>query len=1846
MKLYKLLILLTMMALIPFRSHGKDKTEVDFNFPQDVSKNAIADLNAALKGGDGQMVVDALVRYGIAQSGISQENMPAIVSRIDSAIAVEKRPEIKSLLYYLEAEVFDAYRENYDRHDRVNPDEEKKPDDYTEWDDKQFRDKMDELVRQSLSQPEALKKVAITSMPNIISADEMGALYVPTLFEFLSMKGCKITADSKQEASIVADWKQSVQGNLPATIYVDTEHSGAKSYADIYRQYSDNMHSGYPLSMSWGEENYEAYKDYVKRFPNEYYTPAIIAKINSIESKSVSLKTAEKVTSSERLAVDLFVQNVNDFDVLVYRVPDNFYSNHTIKRNRLSVSDLQLERTIPVHYDGTIPFRVNNDTLQLDPLPHGQYYIAARYKAGGKTIGVDNVSSYDLLTVSDIMLFLVSEDRNVPGSVDRVMAVDATTGKPLSGVKIIGKDKSGTTGPDGSWVITDKLLYDTFYASLGSDQYGPGIRYDKHQAGNRGDVSAQVFTDLGVYRPGETVKWALVLYETEVNTRELVAGEKLHVRFTDTNGKEVATCDGTTDDFGRMEGTFEIPTDRMNGNFELSVNRGEAGDYDWLASQRVTVSEYKTPTFEVTFPEAKFSYVKGSTVKITGKVETYSGMPVPNAEVKVQLYQKEWSWWWRYSTRDEGNVLNDTIVTTDAAGCFTVEYPAKLFKENNDNYGYRWAHYNYKLKAACTDGAGETQEGGHSFIVGERSGIELANHLITYVNTKPLKLPLTYNTTREDVTSMMCEWELTPRGSKDVLAQGTFPSDNPELDLTKQPSGEYLLTVRIQGTTDDDDDDESENEVVASLVLYRPSDKQAPVKDANMWIPENDAYRVDGNNVAHITIGTSVPEAHIYYVAQSRRRILNEGWLHYKPGMHDFTIAIPKESEEFVSIEFISGYKKKISTKSMRIDAPAYKQELKLKVASFRDRLVPGDHEHWTIQFTDKDGRPRQGALMLEMFDKAIASIQPNEWSFWVPLTAPSLFYARAMSFSGTNGFTRSWSADNPRQKSFRLPSLNFYGQEFFEYLSYGHRLYKSAAAPMMAMGGRAAGVAVEESVMLADYEDASAVEINEVVAVNADAKAEKPAALDNIKLREADVKTALWMPMLTSDEQGNVSIEFDAPEFNTTWLLQAIGFDKGLYTDRLKREVVTQKPIMVKSNMPRFLRHGDVVNLAANVQNATEQATKATAVIELFDPRTSTVYDSRTMQVQLAAKGSQAVSIPWTVPSDIPFVGFRIKAANDTYGDGEQVMVPVLEAISPVIETQPFYIEAGAQQFTAQLPQFASDARVTLEYCDNPVWYCATALPTLLTDNYDISTSLAHSLFAIEVAQAVVKRQPQIRDAVDYWKAHEQDSTLVSMLAKNQDLKIGALLASPWLRDADRQTLRMSKLHELFDAQLMAKERSKILDALQKMQMPDGGWPWFVHPQCRSSLWTTHTVLELIGEIQQLGQLTDNATVKSMTEKAIKYFDQEYLTIYKEQKNKKDYSAFTSYVYVRTLFKDIKMGRENQKLFDNTLKQMSKDWRKGLSLSEKAYFAMTLNRNGYQKTAATIMESVRQFAIVKPELGMYWDNLQSGWRYFDKVAVTATIMQAFNECDPRQQELDQMRKWMLLMKQTNDWGSYSLAADAVYTILTTGSQWLGRNSLPTITIGDQPVVFDKVDEYLGYCRKTIPATSGATISISRNGNSPAWGAIYNQFNAPMTAIPEVAITELSINKEFYRYNTDGTLSPVTEFKVGDKVQVRLVIKNNKDLDYVTVKDERAACFEPVDKLSGYRRADYSWYYLETKDALTNIFFTDLQKGTHVINYDVYVMANGQFSAGIATAQCQYAPQITAHSAGRSVTIK
>ena len=1813
-------LFLAMLAMVvPFQVGANSRVVTpDFDFPKETSEKASADLNEALKTNDAPLLIDALVRYGIAEASISPENLPAIVSKMESVIQKETRSDVKALLLCLEARVMNGYATSYAK--RRNTPEGERPADYTEWGYQDFQDKVKELFARALNAADELRRMPITNYSTILKFNELGALYCPTLYNFvLAEKGqlsSLSTVEREDEEKFLLE-----NGHIPAYLYAKHDLLSDAETIKLYYQYSSNEHAGCLLDfLSYNAETYQALCHYAEQFPNGIYAYSVKCAISAIERKNAQLSYASSANSRDSIAITCTAKNVNLYTVSIYQVPDTYF-NSLSKSNssNISLKKCQLVASSQEHIEQNLPhFQNLTKVSKFSPLPHGRYVGVVSFDAEGESV-VSSVNTSDIITVYDITSFTLACENEEA----KVFAIDRTTGEPLKGVSVKGKYMEGVTNANGFCTLPAVINHDRVNLKKGSDTYAPTVYVA--QLNNDSDESLihiNLFTDLGIYRPGETVKFAGVLYRTGSTARTVVSGVSVTADLLDANAKKVHSIKLVSDAFGRVEGEFAIPTDRMNGNWSIKCSGN-----GYFARKTVTVSEYKTPTFAIEFPDAKTNFVSRQPVHISGIAATYSGMPIANTEVKLTLSKQRWSWYWRYANAG-GTTISDTIVTTDSEGRFAITYPADLFPEISIKNIWDWN--SYAVNAAITTDAGESREARHAFVVGRMRSIQISD--FSHENSTKASLPVEFHSSDDADRQLVCTYTLT-NASGEVVKASSFTIENPKADFSDVASGVYTIEVQVA--------DEPDLKGKAQAIIYRKTDKAAPGADVALWIPE-DSYQVDDKNVAHALIGVSAPESHIYYVARSREKVLKQGWLHYRPGLHPFSFPIPNMADEVVEIEFLTTYKDERKTYTHLFKSGINEQRLTVKWNTFRNKLVPGEKEKWTLQFVDQNGKPVQGAMMLEAYDKAIESICSNKWDFSAPYT-----WAYRHSFNYWRSAYRAWvEASFSREVKgngfeAKLPCFNLYDWNFFsigmndEIKAYG-RVFtsvESASMPKRSAKEKAQPTAyvVMEKDEMAEMEDV-----------------EELSALENIKLREADVKTALWMPMLTSNANGELSIEFEAPEFCTTWLLQAIAYTGNMVSTCENKEIITQKPIMVKSALPRFVRTGDTATLKANVMNVTEEATPFNAIIEIFNPHTQEVMLSKPFAGNLAAKGTEVVAVEFSVPDTIPFVGFRVKAANASFGDGEQVMLPVLSNIAPVVETRPFFVDAEQQQFEMTLPQFPLDSRVTLEYANNPVWYCVTALPTIYSPNYHIATNLAHNLFAEVLAQGVAKSNPLIKSAIEQWMSDGQDSTLTSMLAKNADLKIGTLLASPWVNEAERQSLRMEKLIELFNEKRMSEEHKKIVTALGKLQRPDGGFPWYDYPGCKSSLNTTETVLQLIGELHHLGYALDDENIQKITSRALAYYDKEMLEMWNKQQavSKKNYSGFSSYVYIRSLFPNAELPKQNKKMLTKALSAMKTDW-KGLSLGEKAYYALALHRNGYKNVAARIVESLRQFAITKPELGMYWDNLQSGWRYFDKVAITSTILQAFHEVGASSNEIDLIRKWMLLMKQSNDWGSSSLAADAVYALLSTGSQWIEQSAKPSITIDGEQVEFSHIDEYVGYCRKTIPVSSGATLKIHREGASPAWGAVYCQYSAPASAIEESSITEISIHKEYFVYASDGSLSPVGDhqFRVGDKVQVRMVMKVNKDLDFVTVSDERGACFEPKDQTSGYRAMDGIYYFLETKDALTNLFFNALPKGTHIVSYDTYVTTEGTFSAGIVTAQCQYAPQISAHSAGAKITV-
>ena len=1821
----------------------------DFNYPKTVISNADIALKTAMANGNSEDVVLAVIQSSLAQSFISSDSLPEIIEEIENVIAKDSNECIKATLLLLEANILNTYynRNLYKISSRNNL--------YTpissnifEWDAKQFKSKISSLLEKALSFENYLKTIPITTYPKFVKINNISISTYPTMFDFIAYKSIEIY----NGWGISSSWNPFVRNNSSqindysaqvCNIYnklLSIHDNGSRPYIkamlgelkftendtkdhlnSLYIKYEENPDVA-PILIDLAQKiednktRYQLYRSYLNKFSQNDYTASIKLRAINLITPSEKLSFKAQYTSTDSIKMTCNVENTKKITIAIYQAE----SNEVYIRNN---AFLKTQPVFKQEYNiaGELPFHKSLD-ITAPALPYGRY-IAVAYSDYEQ---LQNTISYNTFIVSDIFSFGINNSND---ETRRIFTTNATTGHAYGGVMVtsLSRDKkkpqfSKTTNGNGNISVSGTDYY-SFNFIKGKDIYNSASYYPSYYNSldnQRFSRHAQIFTDLAIYRPGETVHFSAVCYQVNTEKKELLKGQTVNVFFNDTNNDTISSIELKTDEMGRIAHDFTVPTDRMNGNFSLNVKDAKTNNY--LGNCSVTISEYKTPTFYIDFIDKKGTYSDNESITLKGIVKTFSDMPVANTKVECTLERGSY-WYFDFTKWAEMTTI------TDEMGQFTITLNTKDIK-NRESSSFNF----YRLTATATDQAGETQNGSISFSLGTSITMKWEYGLTEPFCTiagETVTLPIEVVSNSQNAPkSFNCILSLTDNDGKTVTSL-PFTSDKPTFNLNDIKSGEYLLSAYIK-------DDTAVNVKNKKIVIYRPTDELSPVKSA-LWTPSINLSCTPGKE-SSILLGNSYDKSHVYYVINYKNKILKEGWITLKKGLTSFKYTMPKNANANLLIQFYCIKNMETYCYNIKVNPEIKEPETTLKAEAFRDKITAGDKEKWTLHLAI-DGKPIvHGAIIGTLTDKAVNTLRDNKWEF-SPKLQP-IYTTSAMSiqqiYDRYNRFNpnrkyNELKAQLSKAASISEPSLYLYNQSYF-----------ASRANIRIRGTRALGVNEEATMDYGNVVYSMAANSSKKEVYGSTITADKmEQALSDVQVRTAEIKTAFWKPMLITDENGNANIEFNVPNTNTTWMFQAVGYSYELETATLLKEVISNKPIMVKPNMPRFLRQSDKAVLMANIQNATDSIQEISALIEIFDLFSNQIYTSSNTNLVLKGKGTQAVSIYYTVPETINAIGFRIKATNGEFSDGEQVLVPVLPAISPIIESKPFYINQGINNYDLKLPSFPEKARVTFEYCNNPIWYVVTALPSISNNGNTSSTQLAHSIFANIVAQKIINNNPKIQEAINYWQQNPQDSALISMLEKNQELKIGTLLASPWVKDSEEQTLRMSQLNELFNNAKSTIATNKIIEKLAELQLSDGGFTWYKYNGAISSEITTLNILQILGKARNINATYQNDKLNEIIQRGINYIDKIIIERYNKQKDKLKFSGYSNYAYTRSLFLDIPMSVTVKYFYDKITQSITKEWKK-MNIVDKAFAAITLANFNKTAEAKPILESINQFSIYNQATGRFWDNFQNGWyTFYSKVTLTSIILQAYQKIEPQAKDIDQIRQWLLLEKQTTDWGNSSLAADAIFAILSTGTNWLNTDNQLSFLINGKQFEFSSLDKILGYGKIQLDVNNSSStnsISIAREATTPAWGAVYCQYNAPMKEVKANSISELSISKEIINYNR------TSEFKPGDKVQVRLVIKNSRNLEYVTVIDERAACLEPINQISGYKYDDGTGYYLEIKDTETNLFFNSLPKGTHVITYDTYVTNSGSFNCGIATAQCQYAPQITAHSAGMVISVK
>lgn len=875
----------------------------------------------------------------------------------------------------------------------------------------------------------------------------------------------------------------------------------------------------------------------------------------------------------------------------------------------------------------------------------------------------------------------------------------------------------------------------------------------------------------------------------------------------------------------------------------------------------------------------------------------------------------------------------------------------------------------------------------------------------------------------------------------------------------------------------------------------------------------------------------------------------------------------------------------------------------------------------------------------MDMYNSALDALRSDSWNY---IKRHDYIYKTNVTLVGEGSYSYRiqppyatalcTSYSTPRFKLYGYPLFNNYRTNF----ALNRMMLKSASSGAMDV--------VDYSIPTAANEET--LSLDEIATTPGfDIKGEQQESTNHnpvFEYRESEIPLAFYKPTLSTDSEGRLSVSFRVPNANTTWKLRALAFTDSLLTDLYSANIIANKPVMVQPNLPRFVRTGDSIEINALVMNNSDNEEGISTIIELFNPTNEKIIADTTICQRVKANNTATASIRFLAPEDMTFVGYRVKSSSATFADGEQAIIPILQSTTPVIETLPFYISPDSTNFNIRLPETGDEANVTLQYCDNPTWLAVTALPGLRSGQMSTPADASNAIFSAAVAEGLLKDYPAIDEALRQWTSSDHsDSTFVSMLQRNSDLKTILLQATPWMVDAMNDTERMQRLALLFDKKEISEVYSAAIGLLKKLQRNNGGWAW-INQYETPSQWATEDALYTFGYLNQLGYMPKDKELAKMIEQALDWDQKEVVKQYRKYPS----SSFRKFLIIRNQWPSFTPSAEGKRIISNEIQKIVKNWKK-YSVGDKAVAARLLYNNGYKQLSRTVLASLKEYAECSATKGMWWPSLGDSFGgSLTQLGVASDALLTLYTIEPHSTDIDLIRQWLILQKEAQNWGSGSMTTQIIAAIIKTSPKWLNKASEVSIDIDGRPIGFSYNDSLIGDFRKNITDMnpSGATLTINKSTGTPSWGAVYSRSIKKMDTVEPSSCEALSIEKQYFK--ADGTKwIKSSDFKVGDRVKVQLLIHATRDMQYMAITDDRAACLEPIEQLPAPIYSEGLYFYRENRDASTNIFVTNMPKGTYMLEYELWVNNAGEFSSGIATIQSQYAPELSAHSSGTIINV-
>lgn len=1509
----------------------------------------------------------------------------------------------------------------------------------------------------------------------------------------------------------------------------------------------------------------------------------------------------------EKVWVQLDVRNLQNLKISISRL--NITADNDYNAQDEATYKMLLKKTTKLHqkdfsrdYYGRPDYETVKDSIEIGGnLPLGAYLM----EVTSDNTGI--APQRELFYVSNLAVMI----QQLPDDKHRYVVVNATDGQPVPGAKIMLYDRDYDV-KTGKWkrlvharLTTDengeayfKNVDGNVLISTSNDKFTPAkdiyLSRTRYYEQKDDKIKHQLFTDRSIYRPGQTVHASAISYIVKKGLDASVPGKSMELNFIlrDANGKQVAEQKATTDEYGTASVDFELPKEGQTGLYFISVN-GTATKY-------VRVEEYKRPTFEITFPKVNEKYNWGDTVVVKATAKTYSGVPVQGAKVEYQVTRRNQLWWW--GAGSAGQLVKTDSCVTREDGTFDVEIPLEASLSGKDEADMsefmRIARFfNFEVSAIVTDISGESHEGVMSLPLGTKPTILTVN-LPKRIETDSLKtVTFAYRNASGMPISSRLKYRIDKGEWKDAEANAPvsikeYASSSASSSLVWKSGVHQLEAICGQDT------------LQQKFTLFSMKDTH-PVEPTTEWYYQTaKTFPRDGKPV-YIQVGSSENGAHIVYSIIAGNKLLEKGaW-----ELGDSIVTLPFTYKEEYASGIVLNYsfvkQGKCYTRMMSIARPLPEKKLNIAWKTFRNRLTPGQKEEWTLKITTPDGKPAKAQLMSVLYDKSLDQIAPHSWkmslgfSQWLPSCywTSNLWYYK-MDLLGV------YPTKYFDQKQLDVDKFD---GKYFSYYAYMQAVELSKLE--RSSGGTVESVRIQKDEVVREEAKGIWIRSSKMTRVGAaapsankvfDVVEEMPQFaggsgsdagqfLDKVQVRENMNETAFFYPALESDNNGNVAIRFTLPESVTTWKFMGLAHDKEMRNGLLVDEAVAQKTVMVQPNMPRFLREGDKSTIVVKLFNTSDKKVSGNTRMQILDPETNKVVWQKTQNYCIDAEGSATISFDVQGLKEGVYIN-KVVAAGNGYSDGEQHYLPVLSNRELVVNTLPITLhQKGEQSFDlsklflnkeGKQAKGAEEAKVTIEYTNNPSWLMVKALPAISNPDEEDAISLMSAIYA---------------------------NTITNHVQKHLSLE-----------NLTQESIRLQNQ----------------VEKLKKLQNPDGSFSWW--KGMKGSRYMTTSVAEMMVRLNAIAGV-QKSTARMLTS-AIDYLSwqtaQEVREMKKQEEKKQKVNPSEQalhYLYILSMDgRKMKQNLEQDKAY--LLDKMSK-MTGDFSIYGKARAAVVLARNSqqnaaYREKAGEYLQSVNEYAVYREEMGRYYDTRKAlySWRNY-KIPTQVSVIEAMQMLKPNdKQTIEELQRWLLMSKRTQVWDTPVNTVDAVYAFMKGNeSNWSRKTENAVLKLDGKLLPMPQDSTTLGYVKTERPGKA-SKLSIDKKSDYTSWGAVYAEFKQP---ISEIGSMESGIKVR--RVIVPAESESKGNAQVGEKVKVTLIITADRDYDFVQITDKRAACLEPVNQLSGYQ-----WSigcYVSPRDHATNFYFDRLSKGKHIVEMEYYVDRKGDYQSGTCIAECTYSPE-------------